>query len=61
MSAEEEVAMVRAVAWVRLDPFYEAKELTAREEALMRLAIRTYSAPNLVVSSIRDMREGRVV
>lgn len=53
MAAEaENRAFDLAQKWVRLDPYYEEKDLTPREQALMRLAIRCLWSGNLVEAAI---------
>lgn len=41
----EREAMARAEEWVSVDPFYEGEPLTARERALMMLALRCITEP----------------
>ena len=48
-------AMALARTYADLDPFYEGKEITHRERALMRLAIRAYTNPEATREAIAAM------
>lgn len=41
----ERKALDRAKRWIQTDPFYLDKNLTPREQALMRLAVRCLTFP----------------
>lgn len=47
----------RALKYVEADPFYTDKKITAREKALMMLAIRSYSYPVLTDHAIVRLTE----
>lgn len=53
----EEKAYERAVKYVAADPFYEDKDISPRERALMLLAIRAYSYPTSTDHAILRLTE----
>lgn len=50
-------AIIRAYTYAGLDPVYEGKPISRREEKLMRLAIRAYAEPGLVETAITRLRQ----
>jgi hypothetical protein len=61
---QERAAMDRARRYAAVDPFYHGKPITDREEALMRLALRSYTYPGdtdemIVRLSERTLEETR--
>jgi hypothetical protein len=48
----EREAMERAERYVKVDPFYGGAAISSRERALMRLALRAFTHPDMTEAAI---------